>query len=206
MQRQFYVYVLKRPDGTPFYVGKGHGRRALLHEWHARRGIVINPYKHAVIMKILAANKNIIVEVVRRFYKEDSAFDYERKLIAEIGRKPNGPLTNLTDGGDGSAGIVPTAEARANMSAASLGKAKSKTHCKNISKGLRTSAAHKEYTSRPKSAETRAKLAAIHTGRKRPMETRLKIAAANRGRPVSEATRQKVAASVARYYAEKKRV
>lgn len=34
--KPFYVYVLLRPDGEPFYVGKGLGKRIFSHEAEAR--------------------------------------------------------------------------------------------------------------------------------------------------------------------------
>ncbi len=37
-QTRFYVYLLCLPDDTPFYVGKGSGRRVLRHAIEARRG------------------------------------------------------------------------------------------------------------------------------------------------------------------------
>src|SRR3546814_2989387 len=53
---RFYVYVLYRPDGRPFYVGKGQNRRALEHEAEARRAHPFgesNPFKCNVIRKII---------------------------------------------------------------------------------------------------------------------------------------------------------
>src|SRR5690349_1278384 len=35
---RFYVYILSRPDGRPFYVGKGSGRRIFDHDSEARSG------------------------------------------------------------------------------------------------------------------------------------------------------------------------
>ena len=35
-QSQHYVYILRRPDGRPFYVGKGYGPRVFQHENEAR--------------------------------------------------------------------------------------------------------------------------------------------------------------------------
>ncbi|MCE3519447.1 hypothetical protein LXJ58_32360, partial [Escherichia coli] len=53
---QYYVYLLCRPDGRPFYVGKGINKRALEHEAEARRNHPIgesNPFKCNVIRKII---------------------------------------------------------------------------------------------------------------------------------------------------------
>src|SRR3546814_18629440 len=69
---RFYVYVLYRPDGRPFYVGKGQNRRALEHEAEARRAHPFgesNPFKCNVIRKIIRKGGGIKSEE-RRVGKE----------------------------------------------------------------------------------------------------------------------------------------
>jgi hypothetical protein len=99
-----YVYVHRRADdGRIFYVGKGsHPDRALSRD---RR----NRYWQAVVAK-----HGLAVEVVLHFETDALAQQCERDLIAWYGRKA---LTNLTDGGDGCAGIVPSQETRAKLAA-----------------------------------------------------------------------------------------
>ena len=98
-----YVYVHRRADdGRIFYVGKGsHPDRA--YERSSR-----NPHWHAV------ANKHgIDVEVVAHFAADDLAQQCEKDLIAWYGRNA---LVNMTDGGDGCAGIVMSEAARQKLS------------------------------------------------------------------------------------------
>ena len=81
---KFYTYLWLREDGTPYYIGKGSGRRA-----HERHG-------HSVHMP----PKDRIV-----IYPADSeadAFETEIALIWYYGRKDlgTGYLYNHTDGGD----------------------------------------------------------------------------------------------------------
>lgn len=87
MTNKFYVYGYLREDGTPYYIGKGRNGRAT-----KSYGRSFHPPE----------DKNRIV-----FYKdnlsEDEAFDLEKQLIAEYGRKNNntGILHNKTPGGEG---------------------------------------------------------------------------------------------------------
>lgn len=111
----FYVYILPREDDTPFYVGKGKGRRWKDHllPSAARH----NPYKTAIIRKMAAAGQPLRVIKIAEGLTEPAAFALERETIAKIGRHPKGPLTNLTDGGDGSTGLRHTEAHKAAISA-----------------------------------------------------------------------------------------
>lgn len=98
-----YVYAHRRAsDGRIFYIGKGsHPDRATTRD---RR----NAYWQAVVAK-----HGLTVEVVMHFATDALAQQCERDLIAWYGREN---LTNLTDGGDGCAGLVPTEETRRKLS------------------------------------------------------------------------------------------
>ncbi len=87
MANQFYVYGYLREDGTPYYIGKGSGRRVT-----QCVGRIVHPPK----------DKNRIV-IYKNNLSEDEAFELEKQLIKEYGRKDNctGILHNKTDGGNG---------------------------------------------------------------------------------------------------------
>jgi hypothetical protein len=95
----FYVYLLCRPNGKPFYVGKGKGIRIFRHDDEARRGHEC--HKCNVIRKIWRNGGQVIRYTIFTTDDESAAFAYEREMIALYGRKN---LTNLTDGGDGVSG------------------------------------------------------------------------------------------------------
>lgn len=97
----FYVYVLARSDGTPFYVGKGHGRRIYEHENDARRGI--RSHKCNIIRKIWKSGGEVQRYIVFTTDDEQEAHSYEMELIALYGREN---LSNRTNGGEGASGMV----------------------------------------------------------------------------------------------------
>jgi len=109
MNSDFYVYVLKYPDGTPFYVGKGRGGRWLAHETEAKTRQPAksfdNPQKVDVIRRIWRSHGQVITEKVTENVTEDEAFKVEIRLIKKYGlRSLGGLLTNQTYGGKGTAG------------------------------------------------------------------------------------------------------
>lgn len=94
----------------PFYVGKGSGERDLDHIKFAK-GIKKDnePNRHKInrIKNILNKGKLPIIRRLIDGCDHNFACIVEEALIATIGRrdKKEGPLTNLTDGGDGSRGL-----------------------------------------------------------------------------------------------------
>lgn len=152
----FYVYILFRHDtGQPFYVGKGHGDR-----WNRSdkaRPRDTNRHKRAIIHLAQKAGAEIPKVKIASNLTETEAFEVERVFIAAIGRQHvGGPLTNLTDGGDGESGRIISAEQRENMSKARKG--------------------------RKLSAEWRAKIGASQKGQKHTPEHTRRMADAQRGK------------------------
>lgn len=104
----FYVYVWRRPNGEPFYIGKGCGRRAKSTQ---RR----NPIFKSIVAKMRAMGDEPKVERIVEGLTEKEAFDREVALIAEYRlMRDGGTLSNLTHGGEGVSGL--TQESRAKIS------------------------------------------------------------------------------------------
>ena len=224
---RFYVYAFFRKDGTPYYIGKGQGKR--INESTGRRSKL--PPKDR--RKVLASGLT-----------EPESFEYEIALISLLGRKDQGTgcLRNLTDGGDGTSGAVHSPETRAKLSAASKGRklsaearAKVSAAASNPSpetrakmsaalKGRKHSPEHRAKISaavrnqspetrakrsaalkgRPLSPEHRAKLSAAASKRKFSPETRAKLSAAGKGQIQSPETRAKKSAAMAAQWAAKR--
>jgi hypothetical protein len=101
-----YVYVLGTPNEKPFYVGKGSGNRIFHHEAEARGGTGPS-HKRNIIRKILRQGGTLLY-CIEGFYEcEGPALSREVQLISTIGRHDlgRGPLSNQTDGGEGTVNV-----------------------------------------------------------------------------------------------------
>jgi hypothetical protein len=108
----FYVYLLFRPDGTPFYVGKGQGGRVFQHEREADGPG--KSYKLNIIRASRRAGTPIGYGLDGFFADEADALRREVELIDRIGRHDlgRGPLANLTAGGEGTSNPSPESKER----------------------------------------------------------------------------------------------
>ena len=105
----FYTYAYIREDGTPYYIGKGSGRR--IHSTNHRAPVP--PKERRLILKDSLT--------------EEEAFRHEKYMIGLYGRKDlgTGILINMSEGGEGDAGYKHSEERKTKISNSLKGRPKS---------------------------------------------------------------------------------
>lgn len=118
---------------SPFYIGKGSGRRILDHLRDAEKGKKGKKLSH--IRRLIKEGNPPIIVKLKSFGDEKSAFDHETSLIAKFGRLDlgTGPLFNNTPGGDGPRH---TLEVYAKIAKKLRGRKASVEHRENIANSL----------------------------------------------------------------------
>jgi hypothetical protein len=161
--RIFYVYIhYTADDNVPFYVGKGYADRAYVtkgrNEWWNN---IVNKHGYNV-------------EIIHENLTDEEAIKIEIETIAKIGRrdKKEGPLVNLTDGGEGPSGCIISEETRNKLKAAQRGRKHSEETRKKLSNSLK---------GKPKSEAHRKSISEVQIGRKQSEETKRKRAETLKG-------------------------
>ena len=91
----FYTYAyLRKGDRTPYYIGKGRGKRA----YDSSHNVKVPDDKDRIIF-------------LKQNLTEEEAFNHEKYMIAVLGRKDlgTGILRNMSDGGEGHSNPSPEA-------------------------------------------------------------------------------------------------
>lgn len=160
----YYTYAYLREDGSPYYIGKGKGKRA----WSGchRVNLPVDPSR---------------IQIIKDGMTNDESKALEIELIARYGRKDlgTGILHNQTDGGDGANlkgkqngmyGRTHSEEVRAKIKAArakQVIKPRTEEQCEAQSKRFKGRVRPPRIDGLPDhhSEEAKAKIAASHLGK-----------------------------------------
>lgn len=172
-------------------MGKGKNRRYLHHLFESVLRSDPNRHKVNTIRCILTAGLRPNILIISEHDDEREALAAERELIAKWGRADlgRGPLTNMTDGGEGTSAKVFTEEYRKKLAAATSAAIAAGKLDKNI-------AAFKKSKLGKKDSElTRQKKAEGRRGKTHSEETKRLLSAQQRA--IRETPEWKLAASLA---------
>jgi len=187
-KKLFYVYVLLDPtipgvfeygfgcntlrfNYAPFYIGKGCGNRIKASPY-IRKKDHSNPYKKTTLQAIKASGLSPIPLKLIETTDEELVYAVEEEAIDLIGRRlnNNGPLTNISTGGDGgTSGVRRPPEVIERIRVAQAG----------VPRG-------------PMAHETRLKISASSTGRALSEQHKQRIGAAHKGKFITQEARDKI--------------
>ena len=159
---RFYTYAYLREDRTPYYVGKGCGKR-------------INESNGKPCSK--PKDKSRII-FLKQNLTEEEAFKHEKYMIAVFGRKCDGGiLRNKSIGGEGPSGFIRSEEYKRKMSA--------------VFKGRYAGENNPNYGISP-SKETRRKMSEAKKGKNHPLYGKKGKNSHNYGRKPTNETKEKL--------------
>jgi hypothetical protein len=155
---RFYTYAYLREDRTPYYIGKGQGKRI-----NSKRKNIKTPKDKS---RIIFLKQNLT---------EDEAFKHEIYMIAMFGRKDlgTGILHNKTDGGEGSSGAIRSQKFKDNLRKLNKNKILSKEHIEKL-RIANTGEKNPNYGKKA-SQETKEKMSQSQKGEKNPTSNWWKI-------------------------------
>jgi len=174
--RRFYTYAYLRKDRTPYYIGKGSGKRI-----YEKRRRYCKPPKDK--SRIIFLKQNLT---------EEEAFKHEKYMIAVFGRKDlgTGILHNRTDGGEGLSGFTHSEESKRKQSE----KMKGENNPNYGKRGKDTSKYGKKHSEESKRRQSEKMKGENNPnyGKQLSIKTREKLSESNKGKIHSEETRKKL--------------
>lgn len=196
-QRPWEIYTLSDPRSMAVrYVGVTFRQKQRYNEHISRAITGGKTHRDCWIRSLIAAGIRPLYQTIQSGIGEGWQ-DAERHWIAFY--RSRFDLTNLTDGGDGTPGIIPSPELREKWSKMRAGTKyapgrvsamKGKKHTPEAVEKIR-----KAGSGRKHSAQSKAKLSAIHTGKTLSEDHRQKLSVAHSGKTLSENHKQKIAAT-----------
>jgi hypothetical protein len=167
---QFYTYLHCKPNGDPFYVGKGKKYRAYnLNREHNRfHQNTVNKY----------GKENILIFIFD-CETEEQALEDEVKYIYQL-RKEGYALVNLTQGGEGITGLKHSVETKTLLSKKATGRKHSPE--RNAAQSARMKGSPSPHKGMRHSEETKIRISKSSKGRIKTDEERVAISERQKGK------------------------
>ena len=183
----YYVYQLSTPSDEIFYIGKGKGGRMYSHVSRAKGNSINrrkNPHLYNKILKIINEGGHIKYKKLFLSESEQECLEKEIFYIKEIGtvKKINGvkqgPLLNLTVGGEGTGGYKLSEETKRKISLSKKGKPGNKWSEASKKKLSITLTGHEGFwKNKSLSEQTKQKMSDSHKGKnKGPISEKRRLA------------------------------
>jgi len=199
--KESLIYLLSdpRPDDRPqhIYVGVTNNLEQRVEQHLRCRG---KTYVANWIKSLASLGLKPVVEALETGLKTQEQREFAEKDWIRNFRKGGFIVLNLTDGGEGVCGYVPTPEARAKNGAAHKGCILTPEHKAKIGRGLVNSPYHEEHmkklhaarTGKPMAEEHRKRIALALTGKKFSEERRKALSVSHMGYRAPIETRMKM--------------
>jgi hypothetical protein len=164
---------IRLDNGQPFYIGIG-----------VNLDRAYNKTKRSIYWKIIVNTHNYEVEILFNNLTYEEAIEKEKEFIKLYGRINNntGILVNLTDGGDGSIGYIPSKETLLKIGEKSKGRIKTKEQIEKWKSKMTFS----------KSQETKDKIRQSLIGKKHTEERKENQRKLRLGKKLSEEAKRKL--------------
>jgi len=173
---RFLVYALADPrSGDIRYIGRSSSGLIRPRAHTGKTALLEGNYKARWIRKILSIGLRPSIVVLNEYDTQDQLPDAEQAWIA-FGRGCGWRLTNATDGGEGSVGLVTSDDAKRKLSEARKGKPLSAEHRAAIGRSM---------IGRRLGPESREKIRLSKVGKRRPPHVIEALRIANTGRHLS---------------------
>lgn len=171
-----YIYALCEPSGEVRYIGKADNpkQRFQKHLRNAIRGAAT--YKNNWLRSLMARGQMPVLKILKRVSKRK--WQNWEKLFISRSKESGCRLVNLTEGGEGTAGLSPSPAARAKLSRFFRGRKLSEEHILKVRKAL---------VGHSVSEATRQKIRQAKLGKCASAATRLKMSETRSGRALSAA-------------------
>lgn len=132
----FYVYRHIRLDKNEvFYVGRGK-KKAIFNDFKSEYNRAFSKNKRSIFWQRVIYKSEYKIEIIFETESYVEILEKEKEFIKLYGRRDlnKGTLVNLTDGGDGSAGVITSKETGEKISLKKIGVPRSKETKEKLSK------------------------------------------------------------------------